>query len=50
MAEITGLISDGARSPLLNSAVPEPELAMVLRRIRFRLAAMLRDDELRPAA
>ena len=50
MADITVLISDGARSPLLNSAVPEPELAIVLRRIRFRLAATLRDDELRPAA
>jgi hypothetical protein len=50
MADITGLISDGARSPLLNSAVPEPELAIALRRIRFRLAATLREDELRPAA
>ena len=50
MAEITGLISDGARSPLLNATVPEPELAVALRRIRFRLATMgLGDDDLRPA-
>ena len=48
MAEITTLITDGARSPLLNAAVPEPELAIMLRRIRFRLAAGR--DELRPVA
>jgi hypothetical protein len=39
IAEITGLITDGARSPLLNAAVPEPELGVALRRIRFRIAA-----------
>ena len=39
MAEIAGLVTDGARSPLLNRAVPETELEMALRRIRFRLAA-----------
>jgi hypothetical protein len=50
MAEIMGLISDGARSPLLNAAVPESELAVLLRRIRFRLATVRRADELRPAA
>jgi hypothetical protein len=47
MAEITGLMTDGARSPLLNADVPESELAVMLRRIRFRLAT---GDELRPAA
>jgi hypothetical protein len=40
MAEIAGLVHDGARSPLLNGAVPETELEMALRRIRFRLAAL----------
>jgi hypothetical protein len=49
MAAITGLITDGARSPLLNAAVPERELAIVLRRIRFRLAAPPAGDDLRPA-
>jgi hypothetical protein len=39
IAEITGLITDGARSPLLNAAVPESELAVALRRIRFRIAS-----------
>jgi hypothetical protein len=37
-AEIAGLVHDGARSPLLNRAVPETELEMALRRIRYRLA------------
>jgi hypothetical protein len=54
MADIAGLVHDGARSPLLNRAVPEPELALALRRIRYRLetaaAATSREDELRPAA
>jgi hypothetical protein len=50
MAELTGLITDGARSPLLNEAVPEPELAVLLRRIRFRLASGSAGDQLRPAA
>jgi hypothetical protein len=53
MAELTGLITDGARSPLLNEAVPEPELAVLLRRIRFRLAsgsAVPSGDALRRAA
>ena len=50
MAELTGLITDGARSPLLNEAVPEPELAVLLRRIRFRLASGTGGDQLRPAA
>ena len=50
MAELTGLITDGARSPLLNEAVPEPELAVLLRRIRFRLASASAGDQLRPAA
>jgi hypothetical protein len=50
VAEITGLITDGARSPLLNPAVPEPELAVALRRIRFRLAAArIGSDDLPPA-
>jgi hypothetical protein len=49
MAEIMGLISDGARSPLLNAAVPESELAVLLRRIRFRLATVRLGDDLRPA-
>jgi hypothetical protein len=40
MAEIAGLVTDGARSPLLNRAVPETELEMALKRIRFRLAAL----------
>jgi len=40
MAEISGLVHDGARSPLLNRAVPETELEMALKRIRFRLAAL----------
>jgi hypothetical protein len=52
MAEIAGLVHDGARSPLLNRAVPESELELVLRRIRFRLATppAVAEDELRPAA
>jgi hypothetical protein len=50
MAEIAGLISDGARSPLLNAAVPESELDVLLRRIRFRLATVRPGDDLRPAA
>jgi hypothetical protein len=49
MAEIAGLVSDGARSPLLNAAVPEPELDVMLRRIRFRLATVAAGDELRAA-
>jgi hypothetical protein len=49
MAELSRLITDGARSPLLNEAVPESELAVLLRRIHFRLAAAA-GDELRPAA
>jgi hypothetical protein len=50
MAEIAGLITDGARSPLLNDAVPESELAVALRRIRFRIAAArYGDDDARPA-
>src|SRR4051794_10456555 len=44
------LISDGARSPLLNAAVPESELDVLLRRIRFRLATARPGDDLRPAA
>jgi hypothetical protein len=43
MVEITRLITDGAKSPLLNEAVPEGELPLLLRRIRFQLAAA-RDD------
>src|ERR671922_64052 len=39
IAEITGLITDGAHSPLLNAAVPESELGVALRRIRFRIAS-----------
>jgi hypothetical protein len=52
MAEIAGLVHDGARSPLLNRAVPESELEVVLRRIRFRLATppAVAENELRPAA
>jgi hypothetical protein len=49
MAEITGLITDGAHSPLLNAAVPESELDVLLRRIRFRLATGSLGDDLRPA-
>jgi hypothetical protein len=49
MADIAVLITDGARSPLLNAAVPEPELDVLLRRIRFRLAAVGPGDDLRPA-
>jgi hypothetical protein len=48
MAEISGLVHDGARSPLLNRSVPASELEVALRRIRFRLATGA--DELRPAA
>lgn len=47
VAEIAGLVTDGARSPLLNRAVPESELAVTLHRIRFRLAL---GDDLRPVA
>src|SRR4051794_15037091 len=63
MADIARLVHDGARSPLLNGAVPEPELALSLRHIRYRLetattptattattAATGREDNLRPAA
>jgi hypothetical protein len=51
MAELAGLVHDGARSPLLNGAVPETELDVALRRIRYRLAtASGGGDELRPAA
>ena len=49
MAEITHLITDGARSPLLNAAVPERELAVALRRIRFRLETAAGADAPRPA-
>jgi hypothetical protein len=49
MAEISGLVHDGARSPLLNGAVPESELEVLLRRIRYRLATTS-DDDLRSAA
>jgi hypothetical protein len=50
IAEITGLITDGARSPLLNAAVPESELGVALRRIRFRIAsARLGGDDPWPA-
>jgi hypothetical protein len=49
IAEINGLITDAARSPLLNAAVPESELAILLRRIRFRLADDAAGDGLRPA-
>jgi hypothetical protein len=49
MAAIADLVSDGARSPLLNAAVPESELDVVLRRIRFRLATVSLGDDLRPA-
>jgi hypothetical protein len=38
IADITALITDGARSPLLNHAVPAGELDVALRRIHFRLA------------
>ena len=47
MVEISRLITDGVRSPLLNEAVPEGELAMLLRRIRFQLATAR--DDVRPA-
>jgi hypothetical protein len=51
MAELAGLVHDGARSPLLNGAVPETELDVALRRIRYRLATASRGgDDLRPAA
>jgi hypothetical protein len=51
MPEIAALVHDGARSPLLNRAVPESELQVALRRIRFRLATRpVAEDELRPAA
>jgi hypothetical protein len=53
MAEISGLVHDGARSPLLNGAVPESELTLALRRIRYRLetaAAPGGEDDLRPVA
>lgn len=51
MAELAGLVHDGARSPLLNGAVPETELDLALRRIRYRLATASRGgDDLRPAA
>ncbi|MEA2383309.1 MAG: hypothetical protein QOH72_3280 [Solirubrobacteraceae bacterium] len=40
MTEIARLVTDGAHSPLLNAAVPESELDVVLRRIRFRLATV----------
>jgi hypothetical protein len=44
MAELAGLVHDGARSPLLNCAVPESELEVLLRRIRYRLATAGGDD------
>ena len=47
MVEITRLITDGVKSPLLNEAVPEGELAPLLRRIRFQLATAR--DGVRPA-
>jgi hypothetical protein len=47
MVEITRLITDGVKSPLLNEAVPEGELALLLRRIRFQLATAR--DDVRPA-
>lgn len=47
MVEITRLITDGVKSPLLNEAVPEGELALLLRRIRFELATAR--DGVRPA-
>jgi hypothetical protein len=47
MVEITRLITDGVKSPLLNEAVPEGELALLLRRIRFQLATAR--DDMRPA-
>ena len=50
MVELAGLVHDGARSPLLNGAVPETELDVTLRRIRYRLATASRGgDDLRPA-
>jgi hypothetical protein len=50
IAEITGLITDGARSPLLNAALPESELGVALRRIRFRIAsARIGGDDPSPA-
>ena len=50
IAEITRLITDGARSPLLNAAVPESELGVALRRIRFRIAsAQIGGDDPWPA-
>jgi hypothetical protein len=48
-AEIQQLITDGARSPLLNAAVPERELSVALRRIRFRLETAPAGDERRAA-
>jgi hypothetical protein len=47
MVEITRLITDGVKSPLLNEAVPEGELPLLLRRIRFQLATA--PDDVRPA-
>jgi hypothetical protein len=47
MVEITRLITDGVKSPLLNEAVPEGELALLLRRIRYQLAT--ERDGARPA-
>jgi len=47
MVEITRLITDGVKSPLLNEAVPEGELPLLLRRIRFQLATAR--DDVRPA-
>jgi hypothetical protein len=47
MVEITRLMTDGVKSPLLNEAVPEGELALLLRRIRFELATAR--DGVRPA-
>lgn len=43
IVELTRLMTDGVRSPLLNEAVPEGELAVLLQRIRFQLATA-RDD------
>src|SRR3954453_17268002 len=47
MVEITRLITDGVKSPLLNEAAPEGGLALLLRRIRFELATAR--DGVRPA-
>jgi hypothetical protein len=48
MVELTRLMTDGVSSPLLNEAVPEGELALLLRRVRFQIATAR--DDLRAAA